>query len=308
MKKITKKSEILLKFSFLLVFFSIMYSCENEELITATSDDAITNQNSSKASNTSKTAPISARTASGNCSTDCINIDKPYFETTDQQIVTWGGPQGNKFSKTVDIVYYNTATNFVLKVKSSEGWSDLSIDGTDSWPGSPVAANVWGTVTIPLKSGWKACDITSFKLQISGNGPPAIFDVTYNLIGICNDCVTSFTGKAISCGQTREAIYKFKSDKDLSYFKMQGGLTNFTGADAVVTVTGGNNITMTQSTPGGSSNRIIKIEGGISKCSEVTISVTWNSTNTGGVITGSWSVKDANGAEVAPAIIGLECH
>lgn len=305
MKKIVKIPKILLKFSFLLAFFCIVYSCQNEELTTTTNDAAI---NANKTSNTSKTTSVSARITSGDCSIDCINADKPYFETTDQQIVSWGGSQSNKFSKTVDIIYYNTKTDFVLKVKSSEGWSDLVIDGISSWTGGKVAAGDWGTLTIPLNSGWKACDSKNFLLQIAGNGPQAVFNVSYNLFGICNDCVTSFTGEAISCGQTREAVYKFKSDTDLPNFKIQGGLTNFTGANAVVTVTGGNNITTTQSTPGGSSNRIIKVEGGISKCSEVTIRVTWNSTNTGGIITGSWSVA-TNNLNVAPAaILGLTCN
>ena len=119
-------------------------------------------------------------------------------------------------------------------------------------------------------------------------------------------CVTSFTGNAISCGNQREAVYTFSSKDGISYVKIQGGLTNFTGADAVVNVVGGN-MTVSQSTPGGSSNRVIKIEGSVAACETVTITITWNSTNSGGIITGSWSAKDINGVEVAPSIDGLEC-
>ena len=305
MKKITQKSKILVRFALLLSFFSLLYSCQTEELSTATSE-TVTNKSISKTGQANTLAAVVTAMPSGNCMTDCIKVGGPYFATTNQQIVSWGG--NNKFNKTVDIEYYNTATDFVLKVKSTEGWSDLVIDGVSSWTEGPVAENEWGTLVIPLSAGWKACDVKSFLLQIAGNGPQAEFNVNYSLFGVCNDCVTSFTGKAISCGADREAVYTFKSDTDLSYFKIQGGLTNFTGADAVVTVTGGNGVTKSQRTPGGSSNRVITVEGGISKCSEVTITITWNSTNTGGIITGDWSVKNTTGVEIAPSVAGLTCN
>ena len=92
----------------------------------------------------------------------------------------------------------------------------------------------------------------------------------------------------------------------MSNFKIQGGLTNFTGADAEVTVTGGSNITQSQWTVGASSNRIIKVEGNIGECETITIRIKWNSTNSGGIITGSWSIS-GNGGEVAPAVAGLTC-
>ncbi|MFE3849250.1 hypothetical protein ACFX5D_14890 [Flavobacterium sp. LB3P45] len=307
MKKFAKKSYVFLKFSFLLVFFSMVYSCQTEEL-TPAHYDTTNNKKVTSTLKTSVVAPVSTKISSGNCNINCIKTDGPYYETTDRQIVTWGGSNDDKFSKTIDIVYYNTATDFILKVKSTEGWSDLVIDGVSSWTSVPVAANVWGTLTIPLSLGWKACDLKSFALKVSGKGPQASFNVNYSLFGLCNDCVTSFTGKAISCGESREAEYKFKSDSDLSSFKIQGGLTNFTGANAIVTVTGGTNTTTTQVTPGNSSNRVITVKGALSKCSEVIIRVTWNSTNTGSTITGDWSVVTDN-LNVAPnPISGLTCN
>lgn len=246
------------------------------------------------------------RTSSGgNCAEDCIE-DQNYFIDTQQAVVSWGGPNQNNFSKTVDIEYYNTETHFILRVKSTNGWSDLVINGVSSWALSPVGPNVWGTYTQPLASGWQACDLKSFTLGVTGNGPPANFMVTYNLFEVCSGCETEFTGDAIACGTEREANYTFTADTDMSYIKIQGGLTNFTGADAVVTVIGGN-LTQTQSTPGGSSNRIIKVEGSVSECETITINIKWNSTNSGGIITGDWSVKDSNGVEVAPSIPGLIC-
>lgn len=236
------------------------------------------------------------------CETNCIEIGGPYYEKTDQRVINFG-PN----TKTVDIVYYNTETDFVVKIRSTTGWNNLEADGVDVWPGGPVAANTWGVYSFPLAIDWEACDVENFELKVlGGGGSPAIFDVSYSLIGICENCETEFLGQAISCDNTREAIYRFVSEEDQDYIKIQGGLTNFTGEDAIVTVTGGNLI-VTQSTPGGSSNRTIKVEGSVGACEEIIVHITWNSTNSGGIITGDWSVKDENSLELAPGVAGLDC-
>jgi hypothetical protein len=239
------------------------------------------------------------------CNTNCIEIGGPYFEKPDTKTITYGG--GN-FTKTVDIIYYNTESNFVLKVKSTKGWNDLMINAVDAWPYAPVAANVWGVLEMPLDVNWQACDLESFALSVTGQGPPANFSVSYNLIGICEEaCATAFVGEAIACGASREATYTFTAAEAQDFIKIQGGLTNFTGADAVVEIIGGN-LTVSQWTPGGSSNRVIKVEGSVDACEEVTINIKWSSTNSGGIITGGWSVKDEGGLELAPSVAGLECQ
>lgn len=245
---------------------------------------------------------------SGDCEADCIAPGGPYFDTQDSKVISWGGRYNNANTKRIDVKYYNTETQLVLEIRSTTGWNDLLINGVSSWTGGPVAANAWGVYSVPLDSDWQACDAVAFALQVAGQGPPATFDVNYNLIGVCDDgCETEFTGEAISCGSTREAIFTFTPDADQEYIKIQGGLTNFTGADAIVTVSGGN-LTASQSTPGGSSNRVIKVEGSVAECETVIIHIIWNSTSSGGVITGDWSAKDGNGIEFAPAVPGLECE
>lgn len=290
MKKITySNSGVAIYCSFILVL--LFTSCQKDEE---------TNENR-------VSEPTFSLSRTGDCETDCIVVGGPYFDTQDSEIVSWGGRYGNANSKTIDIKYYNTATNFVLEVKSTSGWSDLVIDGNSVWTGGPVAANSWGVYSYPLANGWQACDVIDFELAVAGNGPSASFDVNYNLIGLCPEgCETSFTGEAISCGSAREAIYTFTADTDQEYIKIQGGLTNFTGEDAIISVSGGN-LSYSQSTPGGSSNRVIKVEGSVSECETIIVHITWNSTNNGGIITGNWSVKDSNGVELAPSIAGLEC-
>ncbi len=130
-----------------------------------------------------------------NCQTDCIDPDNPvYYEKSDQVIKTWGNPR-NPFTNTVNIVYYNTETQFVLEVMSSLGWSDLVIDGVSVWTGDPVPANEWGVYTEDLPADWAACDSRHFSLLVSGNGPPPTFNVEYQYFGICQDeTVTDIDG------------------------------------------------------------------------------------------------------------------
>lgn len=148
--------------------------------------------------------------------------------------------------------------------------------------------------------------------------------VSVEQCGSCQYEGNEFSGTAVSCGTSREAIYTFGSEEGVGYFKMQGGLTNFTGTDATVYINGTlvvfnstseddwltgtvGDFTIGQRTPGGSSNRNIRVEGSLETCTGVTVRIVWSSTNTGGVITGNWSVKDAGEVDLAPSLPGLTC-
>jgi len=246
------------------------------------------------------------------CNTNCIAPGGPYVESTGSQTQTWGNSQDPHW-KTVSYVAYNTATSFVVSVTFTHSGGNASNTVKVTAFGSPqsvntLASGATATFTFALPTGWNACDNVPFTIYQEGQNSPMNLSYSYNLYGVCANkgCETSFTGEALACGTAREAIYTFTSKDALSNFKIQGGLTNFTGADAVVTVTGGSSITQTQWTVGNSSNRIIKVEGDIDACETITIHITWNSTNSGGVITGSWSVSA--GGEVAPAVAGLTCN
>lgn len=169
----------------------------------------------------------------------------------------------------------------------------------------------------------------------SGNGctggqPPYSAGFSTELcVGVeqCEGCQyegNEFNGTAVSCSESREAVYTFGSEDGVGYFKMQGGLTNFTGANATVYINGTevnfnstsgdgwltgtvDGYTIGQRTPGGSSNRNIRVEGSLGTCTGVIVRIVWTSTNSGGIITGDWSVKDAGGVDLAPSIDGLTC-
>jgi len=296
----------------LFVFISIfvIISCQKNDLPKADSLENVSGRASGNDAILESIPPITLP----DCNSQCINPEGPYIESTGSQTEYWGN-SSNPHSKTVSYTVYNTATSFVVKVtfvhsgeNASNTISVTALGTTQSV--ATLASGATATFTFSLPAGWKKCDNVPFSIRQEGQSAPVNMTGSYNLYEVCVaklDCTTSFSGEAIACGNQREAVYTFTSKDALANFKIQGGLTNFTGADAVVTVTHGSNITQTQWTPGGSSNRIIRVLGDIDACETITIRITWNSTNSGGIITGSWSVS-ANGTEVAPAVAGLMCN
>jgi hypothetical protein len=249
------------------------------------------------------------------CSTTCINADGPYVEFSGYKTQTWGNPSNPQHWKKVEHVAYNTSTSFIVSITftHSGGNTSNTISVTAFGSTQSVATLASGsthTFTFDLPAGWNACDNVPFSIHQEGQNSPMNLSCSYTLYGVCintNRCETTFTGEAITCGNQREAVYTLTAKEAIDNFKIQGGLTNFTGEDAIVEITGGTGITTSQWTTGGSSNRVIKVEGSIAECGVITIRIKWNSTNSGGIITGSWSIS-ANGSEVAPAVEGLECH
>ena len=249
------------------------------------------------------------------CNIHCIDPGGPYVESQGSQTQRWGHPTNPQHWKTVSHNAYNTATSFVVEVTFTHSGGNASNTVSVTAFGSPqsvttLASGATTTFTFALPTGWNACDNVPFSIYQEGQNSAMNLSCSYNLYGICANrgCETSFTGVTSDCdNQLREAVYTFTSAEDLSYFKIQGGLTNFTGGSAEVTVDGGITID-DQWTPGGSTNRVIKVEGSVTACETITIRIKWSSTNSGGIITGNWSVKDQNGVEIAPAVAGLTCN
>jgi hypothetical protein len=292
----------------------IIYSCKKSDL---SSNESVSAFGTVEAKTAYQEIVSSSSQRLMDCSTDCINPAGPFVERSAMTSSSWGGPNSNLHTKSVTYVAYNTATDLVVKVtyvksgQNTNASSLVSATVNGVVQSVPIlASGATATFTFPLAAGWKKCDLLSVSIHQEGQNAPIDMTCWYSLFEICAArCATTFEGDAISCGTEREAVYTLTAESDMSYIKMQGGLTNFTGADAVIEfLEGGANLTYSQSTPGGSSNRIIKIEGSMSAWEKVRIRIRWNSTNSGGVITGSWSVKDTNGVEVAPSVAGLTCE
>jgi hypothetical protein len=177
-----KKNRLVILLSLLLVGTVVFFSCTKE---VAFPEKSVSSDKGERILKTASLLP--------DCESVCIKPgSEKYFERSESKIVTWGGNDGHKFSKTVEIVFYNTETEFVIKARSTNGWSDLIINGISMMAGDHVAANVWGTCKMSLSAGWKACDPIGYGLQVTGNGPPVLFAVNYNLIGICSVCEEQF--------------------------------------------------------------------------------------------------------------------
>jgi uncharacterized protein (TIGR02145 family) len=168
----------------LLIGSLIFWACQEDEIVYLETD-------------TTDHIQLKTEQVEPDCNTHCINPDEEvYFEKTDQQIISWAGPDDDKFSKSIDIVYYNTLTHFVLKVKSTSGIADILVDGESvkDFDGT-IAENAWHEIAFPLAEDWQACDSWGFELQITGYGLPAYFAVEYQLIGECADeTVTDIDG------------------------------------------------------------------------------------------------------------------
>ena len=172
-----KTKTLLVAMATLLMGGLCFWACQEDEILSG-----ITDMTEHMALKTTQAEP--------DCLTDCIDSETTeYFKKYDDQTISWGGRHNERFSKTVEIEYYNTLEAFVLRVKSSENMADLLVDGVSVKDfGNPIAAGTWYTIILPLPAGWKACDDYDFEFSVVGNGPPAVFEVEYELIGGCVDC------------------------------------------------------------------------------------------------------------------------
>jgi len=125
--------------------------------------------------------------------------------------------------------------------------------------------------------------------------------------GPCAPCVTgcdeSLTA-TVNCtsdedGCNRHVTFTYEAGADHSNIVIQGGLTAFTTI-CNVSSTGGN-VTQntTHNSAGGPSNVTRWEASGVEECDVVTVTIDWTSTNANANITGTWTVKDGNGIELA---------
>ena len=118
-----------------------------------------------------------------------------YNKMTNSKSVEWGNPR-NPFEKTVDIEYYNTLTEFVIRVKSTQTIADVLVDNESikDFDGT-VAADIWQEFALDLDEDWESGEKQTFSLKVAGSGPAAEFEVDYTLVGACWLEVVSETGR-----------------------------------------------------------------------------------------------------------------
>ncbi|HSF88699.1 MAG TPA: hypothetical protein VLA46_04730 [Saprospiraceae bacterium] len=198
------------------------------------------------------------------------------------------GPDGNGWSNGGKPVTPDSGIATLLFIPDAPG--EYRVRGKYTRTGNPKSCDFEST-------GW----MESADLLIVEGDTTGMEDDSTEMEDDSTSCEISFTGEAISCDSVREVVFTYTPDQDYNHIKIQGGLTNGTLEDAVVTVDGAD-LDVKQRTPGNSSNRIITIEGSVEACVPITITITWSSSNQGDVITGDWSATGADDVE------GLECE
>tara|TARA_R100001143_G_scaffold63570_1_gene72061 strand:+ start:18268 stop:19314 length:1047 start_codon:yes stop_codon:yes gene_type:complete len=151
----------------------------------------------------------------------CINPDAGvYNKVMDSNTVEWGNPR-NPFEKTVEIEYYNTLSEFMLRVKSTKVIADVLVNGESikEFDGK-VEAGIWQEFMFELEEAWKAGDKQSFSLEVAGSGPPISFDIDYALVGacitVCGDPVTfMYDGSEVTYGTLTGANGSCWHDRNL---------------------------------------------------------------------------------------------
>lgn len=173
-----KKFTIIAMMGSIIIAMSLLSSCKKDEVL-----------------KTQKNVPITLKSAPySGCNNQCIIPGSGEYYYKDATLtIQWGGPNNNKFSKTVDLRVYNTETDFVFMFKSSQSPQNLIIDSVPVLTAPQGSEYSWHTYSIPLPSGWQACDLKEYFVEIAGSGPKAIFNVSYELIGICPGCEEHFT-------------------------------------------------------------------------------------------------------------------
>ena len=266
----------------------VFNACQKDELLSA--------EEYAKKANTESFAAGASLENVPDCE-ECL--DEPYIASVD----VYGG--GNPGSVIGQIELWNDNENLYIRIGDFSYDKIIIVpflDGGSEEPGNPVynqheVVFVDGVKTYVLAEGWDFCTAKRFWIKIEGKaGGTTSYFIDYYRYQICEEaCELDFYGAGYE-GQfvveevsyNRKAVYTFIPEEAGAY-KIQGGLTNFTGADALVLTEEG--LVVDQWTPGQSSNRIICITGQMEACEAVEITLYWYSTNQDTEITGDWTVE-----------------
>ena len=159
---------------------------------------------------------------------ECIGPNAgEYNIETESKTIEWGNRR-NPFEKTVEIEYYNTLDEFVLRVKSTQAIADVLVDDESikNFKGR-VAVGTWQEFTLELD----ADGIQSFSLKVAGSGPTAYFEVNYTHLGecvtACGDPVTfTYDGSEVTYGTVTGANGSCWLDRNLGATKVAESSTD----------------------------------------------------------------------------------
>ncbi len=175
--RLASRSTIISGFTLILAIFFIAIGCDSIVDQKIDADDSIS------------TSAMAGTFSMVQASTiECIDPTVlEYNKVTDLKSTEWGNPR-DLSSKTVDLEYYNTLSQFVLRVKSTGIIADVLVDDKSikDFDGR-VAADTWQEFTFELEEDWQAGDTWAFEIKVNGSGTRAEFDVDYVLVDECDD-------------------------------------------------------------------------------------------------------------------------
>lgn len=200
--------------------------------ILSTGCDSIVNEETeAEIGNLSSEVTTSFSEVSGSTS-ECINPNFDVYHVVSESVTVEWGSKKEPFKKTVDIEYYNTLSEFVLRVKSNYPVAGVMVDNRSvSKERGLVAAGTWQEFSFDLDEGWQELDLRSFSVRITGSGPVAEFEVVYSLIGecvpACDDSVTfTYGGDEVSYGTVLGAGNRCWFDRNLGATKVATSSTD----------------------------------------------------------------------------------
>ena len=133
-------------------------------------------------------------------------------------------------------------------------------------------------------------------------------DYTYTVNVIACGCDDELTAD-VACTSdacNRSVTFTYTAGDDYDAIVVQGGLTHFTTI-CTATATGGLVRNTTHNSVLNSNANVTRWEAsGVEECDELTVTITWTSTNNASLITGQWTVKDGDGNLLA-YVCPLDC-
>ncbi len=254
MKKIP---QIIRLFMHCMILSTMIFSCQNEDLVEPQESENFLGKISQKSIALSVVNPNLVLEDYTDCASVCIEEGSETYYAVAGSDTGSAGPN----SKLVSYKAYNTATQFVLNVSYTitSGSSGAQADITMNINGNVVSVEdvVSGSTVshmIDLPADWQACDEIPFSILQEGLSNPIEFSGSYALIGICDDiCDESFsyednldgsyTFTYISAEDLDSAEIKFTSPHIVSFVALDGKTYtvnpgNGNGSPTVLTWTG----------------------------------------------------------------------
>jgi hypothetical protein len=205
------------------------------------------------------------------CATECIEEGGPYFEQ-----VTTQNFQANPFGS-VTVTIWNTPTTIVYKItSSSHDLKKITLNGTNVYASNTVTPEPF-LITVPVGTfgtDWNGCDAKAATIEVrrqnsngTGAGVYLSFATSYNLVGVCQDCVEGFSYVTTD---NKNVVFTYKSEVALT-----GAVVKFTCPHITGFVSNDGKIYTSNPGQGQGAPTVLTWKGDIPACVAVTFNISF---------------------------------